>query len=320
MKRGVASRRAFLRASAACTMAVGLGVRAQYPRAPVPFSSGTELPRLKAPPLACDSHIHIMDKRFPASPHWKGQAVEDATVDAYRQLQKRIGTTRTVLVNPSTFGVDDRCMLDGLAKMGTSARAVAVIDLDVPVAELKRMAELGVVGVRVNFGTPQSWGITTAARLETTAKQIADLGWHTQLFAPADQIVELEPVLKRLPTPLVIDHLGKLPPAEGTKHAAYPVIRGLLDGGRTWIKLSGAYLNTRAGAPGYPDATEVARAYAKAAPERVVWGSDWPHRGEKEMPDDANLFDLLLEWAPDVRTRRLILVDNPQALYRFGTA
>jgi predicted TIM-barrel fold metal-dependent hydrolase len=205
--------------------------------------------------------------------------------------------------------------------MGASARGVSVIDTDnIADTELKRMAELGVVGVRVNFGTPQSWGTTTAARLEATAKRIADFGWHTQLFAPADTIVELEPVLKRLPTPLVIDHLGKLPPARILEHPAYPVIRGLLDGGKTWVKLSGAYLNTRVGPPKYPDATEMAKAYAKAAPERVVWGSDWPHRGEKEMPDDAQLIDLLLEWAPDDKARRLILVDNPQALYRFGTA
>jgi len=259
-----------------------------------------------------------MDTKFPASPHWKGQPVEDATVDAYRQLQKRVGTSRTVLVNPSTYGIDNRCMLDGLTKMGASARAVAVIDTDIADAELKRMAELGVTGVRVNFVTAQSWGATTPERLETTATRIAKFGWHTQIYATADQIVELQPLLKKLPTPLVIDHLSRLPPARGMDHPGYSVVRSLLDSGRTWVKLSGAYLNTRVGPPKYSDATEVARAYAKAAPERVVWGSDWPHRGEKEMPDDAALLDLLLEWAPSDRARQLILVDNPQALYQFG--
>jgi D-galactarolactone isomerase len=319
MTQSKSTRRQLLRAGVgfACAAVVARHVLAQ---SPVPFSRGTETPRFKAPPLACDSHIHIMDTRFPASPHWKGQPVEDATVEAYRQFQRRIGTTRAVLVNPSTYGIDNRCMLDALTKMSASAKGVAVIDTDIADAELKRMAELGVTGVRVNFVTAQSWGPTTVARLEATAKRIADLGWHTQIYATADQLVELEPVLKQLPTPVVIDHLGRLPPARGVEHPGYSVVRNLLDGGRTWVKLSGAYLNTRVGPPSYSDATEMARAYAKAAPERVVWGSDWPHRGEKEMPDDAALFDLLLEWAPSDRARQLILVDNPQALYRFGRA
>jgi len=320
MTQDLDGRRTFLRAGSACALAAAVGLRAPHAnaQAPVPFSSGTAAPRLKAPPKACDSHLHIIDTRFPASPHWKGQPVEDSNVEAYRKLQARIGTSRAVLVNPSTYGVDNGCMLDALEKMGASARAVAVVDVDsISDAELKRMAGLGVTGVRVNFVSPQSWGTTTTARLEATARRIADLGWHTQIYATADQIVELEQALKRLPTPLVIDHLGRVSPVRRLEDPGYPVIRALLDGGRTWMKLSGAYLNTKIGPPGYPDASEVARGYAKAAPERVVWGSDWPHRGEKEMPDDAGLLDLLLDWAPDERTRRLILVDNPQALYRF---
>ena len=102
------------------------------------------------------------------------------------------------------------------------------------------------------------------------------------------------------------------------RHPAHAVIRRLLDGGRTWMKLSGAYLNTAVGPPDYPDASRVARAFAAAAPERMVWGSDWPHRGEKHMPDDAALFDLLATWAPDEATRRRILVDNPATLYGFS--
>jgi len=323
MTQDLEGRRMFLRAGSACAFAAAAGLHAQHARAqvPVPFSSGTEAPRLKAPPRACDSHLHIIDTRFPASPHWKGQPVEDANVEAYRKLQARIGTSRAVLVNPSTYGVDNGCMLDALERIGASARAVAVVDVDdISDAELKRMAALGVTGVRVNFVSAQSWGTTTAARLESTARRISDLGWHTQIYATADQIVELEPALKRLPTPLVIDHLGRVSPMRGVEDPGYSVIRGLLDGGRTWMKLSGAYLNTKTGPPRYPDASEVARGYAKAAPERVVWGSDWPHRGEKEMPDDAGLFDLLLDWAPDERTRHLILVENPQALYRFASA
>jgi predicted TIM-barrel fold metal-dependent hydrolase len=123
-------------------------------------------------------------------------------------------------------------------------------------------------------------------------------------------------MLRRLPTPMVFDHLGKLGLA-GLDHPSYRVIREQLDAGRAWVKLSGAYLNTRIGPPAYPEATPVAQAFVKAAPERVVWGSDWPHPTPKIPPDDADLIDLLLEWAPDEALRQRILVTNPQALYGF---
>jgi predicted TIM-barrel fold metal-dependent hydrolase len=284
----------------------------------VPFSSGTAPPRSAIPANACDCHIHIISTKFPASAHWKGEPVVDSDVAAYRLFQKRIGTSRVVVVTPSTYGVDNRATLDGVAQFGRSARAVVVVDTDISNDELKKMAEGGAVGIRVNFGTPQSWGETTAERLATMARKVHPLGWHVQIYATGDKIAELEPVLARLPTPLVIDHLGRLPPAVGVKHRAYPVIRKLLDGGNTWIKLSGAYLNTASGPPAYADATKVAQEYARAAPDRVVWGSDWPHRGEKHMPDDGELIDLLATWAPNEEVRRKILVENPTKLYGFA--
>ena len=195
---------------------------------------------------------------------------------------------------------------------------MVVLDLDVSDAELKQLADRGAVGIRVNFVTPQSWGATTAERLEEMARKIAPLGWHVQIFATGDQIIGLSEVLARLPTPLVIDHLARLPPAEGIRHPAYATVRALLDKGHTWMKLSGAYLNTASGAPAYADASEVAKTFAQAAPERMVWGSDWPHRGQRQMPDDASLLDLLAVWVPGDAERRKILVDNPRRLYRFA--
>ena len=153
--------------------------------------------------------------------------------------------------------------------------------------------------------------------IEPLARRIADRGWHVQLNMEADQIAEHADMLKRLPAPIVFDHLGKLPPEQGIRHAAYGVIRGMLDQGKAWLKLSGAYLNTLVGPPAYPDATAMAQAYVTAAPERLVWGSDWPHPTPVKPPDDAILFDLLLSWAPDERVRQRILVDNPQKLYGF---
>ncbi|GAN50291.1 amidohydrolase family protein [Methylobacterium radiotolerans] len=314
------SRRTVLQGGAALALATAADLRDRPADAAdaTPFSSGTEAPAIAVPPNACDCHIHILSTRYPASPHWKGQPVLDSDVAAYRQVQARLGTSRVVVVTPSTYGTDNRPTLDGVAQFGPSARAVVVVDRDVTDAELRTMAGRGAVGIRVNFGTPQSWGPTTAERLETMARKVAPLGWHVQIYATGDTIVELEPVLSRLPTPLVIDHLARLPPDQGVSHPAYAAVRRLLDGGRTWMKLSGAYLNTASGPPAYADATAVAKSFAAAAPERVVWGSDWPHRGEKHLPDDARLLDLLAEWVPDDRARARVLVDNPAALYGFG--
>ena len=283
---------------------------------PVPFSAGTRAPKLAAPAGACDCHMHVFDPRFPASPHWTRKPPE-APLHAYRAFQRRIGTTRAVIVNPSTYGTDNRCTLDALAKIGATARGVAVVDTSVPEAELRRMAELGVRGIRVNFVSPQSWGVTTAGMLETLSTRVAALGWHVQVFMLGDQIVALADVLQRLPTPIVIDHLGRLPQPAGVEHRAFHVIRRLLDQGRAWLKLSGAYMDTKVGAPGYLDVGTVARALVKAAPERMVWGSDWPHTTAETTPDDALLFDLLADWAPDEATRHRILVRNPEHLYGF---
>ena len=283
---------------------------------PVPYSSGTRRPRLKAPAGACDCHMHIYDRRFAPSSHWR-QVPPDAPVATYRQLQERLGTSRTVVVQPSTYGIDNRCTLDALMQMGESARGVAVIEPEIADADLAYMQEMGVRGVRVNFVTPQSWGVTTAARLRSTANRIAPLGWHVQAFMTADQIVQTIDVLQSLPTVLVIDHLGRMPQPAGTAHAAYGAVCKLLERGRTLVKLSGAYMGTQVGAPSYSDNSTVARGYVKTAPDRVVWGSDWPHVTETEKPDDADLLDLLLDWAPDDATRRKILVDNPADLYGF---
>ena len=221
-------------------------------REAVPYSSGTRRPKLEAPPNACDCHMHIYDTRFAPSPHWK-QVPPIAPVETYRRLQQRIGTSRTVVVQPSTYGIDNRCTVDALRQMGESARGVAVIDTDIGDAGLEELDAAGVRGVRVNFVTPQPWGVTTAARLRTIANRVAPLGWHVQVFMTADQIVQLKDVLESLPTILVIDHLGRMPQPAGTAHAAFGAVCRLLGRGRTLVKLSGAYMGSPAGPPTYAD-------------------------------------------------------------------
>jgi D-galactarolactone isomerase len=309
-------RREFLKGTAgaaAVAAFAGLPARPGHAQA-VPFSSGTEPPKLKAPANACDCHMHIYDARFPIAPSATLKP-PDALPSDYKLLQKRIGTTRNVIVTPSTYGTDNSATLDGMAKLGPSARGVAVVDASVTDAELKRLHGLGMRGTRFNLVQA---GATTVEMLEPLSKRVHDLGWHIQINAKPELIVEIEALLLRLPSPLVFDHLAHVPRDVGVEHPAFKTMRKLIDQGRTWVKLSGAYQDTKVGAPTYADATPIAQAYAKAAPERMVWGSDWPHPTEKEKPDDAVLFDLLTQWVPDEATRNRILVQNPEALYGFG--
>lgn len=284
----------------------------------VPNSAGTTPPHLKAPLNSCDSHHHIYDARFPVSPHWRGGRPNGATVADYRLLQRKLGITRHVIVQPSTYGSDNRCLLDALQQFGAEARGIVVIDDDTSDEQLKAMDRLGVRGVRVNFLTPQSWGVTTVERLQATVARIAPLGWHVQLLMSGEQIAQHEAVLAALPIPVVIDHLGRIPQPEGVDHPGARAIMRLLQRGNTWIKLSEPYADTRLGPPAYADTSALARAYIEAAPERVLWGSDWPHPTEKIKPDDAQLFDLLADWVPDAAVREKILVGNPAALFGFG--
>jgi predicted TIM-barrel fold metal-dependent hydrolase len=296
-------------------MAVGEIGDAAKARHAVPWSSGTEAPKLKAPRNACDCHMHIYDSRFPAAPYATIRPA-DASIAAYRLLQKRIGATRTIVVQPSTYGTDNACTLNAIAEFGADARGVAVVDTSVTDAELERLNGLGIRGIRFNL--VQS-GATTLDMLEPLSKRVNDFGWHVQLHMLGDQIVEAAHLLQRLPSPLAFDHLARIPQPAGVDHPAFALVLKLLDKGRTWVKLSGAYMETRTGAPNYADVSTVARAYVKAAPERMVWSSDWPHPTEKAdaKPDDAILFDLLADWAPDEAIRNRILVDNPAALYGF---
>lgn len=277
------------------------------------WSAGTEAPNLKAPPDATDCHHHIYDARYPVDPT-STLRPGDAFVDDYRARQKRLGTSRSVIVQPSTYGTDNRCLVDALAAFGATARGVAVVRDTVADAELKRLDGLGVRGLRFNLAQA---GATTPEMIEPLATRIEPLGWHIQINAPAARILALLPILARVPVPVVFDHLAHIPEPDGVTHPLFAAMRARLDAGRTWIRLSGAYGDSWTGPPSDADASAVARAYVTAAPERLVWGSDWPHPTEQSKPDDAGLFDLLTNWAPHAAVRHRILVENPAALYRF---
>ena len=309
------TRRDLLKAvPAAAAAGLVIGRARPAPAQAVKYSAGTEAPKLKAPPNAADCHHHIYDAKYPVDPKSTLRPA-DALVEDYRALQKRIGTTRSVIVQPSTYGIDNRCTLDAMAALGPTTRAIAVVNDTVTDAELKRLDGLGVRGLRFNLAQA---GATTPEMLEPLSRRIEPMGWHVQINAPAARIIELMPIFERLPSPIVFDHMARVPQPDGVQAPVFAKVLSLIDKGRTWVKLSGAYGDSKVGPPTYADVSVVARAYVKHAPERLVWGSDWPHPTEKDKyPDDAILFDLLADWAPDEKVRNRILVDNPARLYNF---
>jgi len=314
MHRNIDRRRLMKTAGAMALAAAAGAVRSEQAFAQqVSWSSGTESPKLKAPANACDCHMHIYDAKYPTDPKATLKPA-DALVADYKLLQKRIGTSRNVVVTPSTYGTDNRVTLDAIAQIGPTARGVAVVDATVTDAELKRLNGLGIRGIRFNLVQA---GATTAEMIEPLSRRVNDLGWHIQIHMKGEQIAGIEDLLLRVPSPIVFDHLGRLAQPNALDNPGFKTISKLIDKGRTWVKLSGAYQDTKVGPPTYSDTVAVARAYIKAAPERMVWASDWPHPTEKDKPDDAVLFDLLTEWAPEEEMRTRILVQNPATLYGF---
>jgi len=284
----------------------------------VAHSLGANKPRCVVPPDACDSHMHIFDPRFSPSPHWK-RTPPRAEVSVYRALQERLGTSRAVVVTPSTYGIDNTCTLDALKQLGYSARGVAVVDSEVAQGDLDKLAANGVCGLRVNFVSPQSWGETRLDMLATLAGKVARLdGWHIQIFAHAGQLRAFAPVLLDLPVPVVVDHMGLMDPSGFAGDAEYAALCRLIDHGHTWVKLSGAYMRSTVGEPDYADTMQLGRSLVKYAPERLVWGSDWPHTTQPpNSVNDAHLLDLLYGWCGTDACFHSILVDNPAQLYGF---
>lgn len=284
---------------------------------PVPNSAGVNTPNLAIPSKACDCHLHIYDERF-------SQVVQAAvlpglaTVSEYRQLQRRLGTERAVIVTPRSYGTENDVTLDAIKQLGLDrARGVAVLRDDVSEATLQKLDAGGIRGVRFSLYTPDHAAVSFKM-VEPLAARLAALGWHLQLHWTADQIVEHEAMLKRLPTQIVFDHIARLPQPLGLNHPAVKIVEHLLEQGRIWLKLSGAYLDSQVGEAGdFLDIDAVARHWVNVAPQRLVWGSDWPHPTETRKPNDANMLDMLSRWTTERSVLEQILVSNPSELYGF---
>lgn len=276
----------------------------------------TTPPRVLAPPGACDCHFHIFGpyERFPLHAG-RGYDPPAASVEDYLAMAGAVGLQRMVVVQASVYGTDNRATLDAVQRFGVDrARAVAVIDDRFDDAALRQLDAAGVRGVRFNLVSGNS---TPEHQLDVLAQRIAPLGWHIQIYADGDRLAELAPRLTRLPVDVVIDHLGGVRTEHGTGHPHFHALLRLLDLGRAWVKLC-SYRASSKGAP-WDDAGDNVGTLAAAAPERCVWGTDWPHPGMDPVPDAGLLLDQLFTWVSDPDARQRILVDNPARLYGFPT-
>ena len=273
-------------------------------------------PRLRAPPGAWDSHIHVLDPRFPVV---AGAVYQPpvATAADYRALQRRLGLQKVLVIQSSTHGTDHACLLDAIGQLGPGARGVAMVDAAVTTAELGRLTDGGVRGARCLM-TPG--GVLSWEEVPALAGRIQEFGWHTNLQMRGHAFPERFETIRALPGAVVIDHLGLFSRPVPPDHPEVAVLLRLLDTGRVWVKLSAPYGGGRMGPPPFEAAWPLARALVRHAPERMLWGSDWPHTFMTEVyklppGDTAALLDLLLDWTDDELVRRRILVGNPEALF-----
>ena len=213
---------------------------------------------------------------------------QPGTLAHYREIQKRLGLTRTVIVQPSGYGTDNTCTLEAMGKLGDTARGVAIVDPAAPDSEIERLTRLGIRGIRYHM----RGGVLTWDTMPKMAARVAAFGWHVQLQCDSREIGEHEAMLSKLPCDLVIDHMGRFDAAVASEDRSWRALLKLLAGGSCWVKLSGPYYGSKSGPPLYEDKARIAKELIKAAPERMVWATNWPHPSfKKNFPDEGKLLD-----------------------------
>lgn len=276
-------------------------------------------PALQMPAGATDCHAHVFgpQSRYPLLPdtHF---VPHETPWSSYAAMLRSIGCERAVLVQPSVYGTDNSCIEHALeAADGVALRAVAVVAPDVADAELQRLHGLGFRGIRINLASA-----TKGLRLEDVSRladRIRDLGWHLQFFANFNDQPEISALLSQLAVPVVIDHFGRIRARDGVQSPGLKALMHLLEHPNCWVKISAPYFIS-ADFPRYEDIIPLAEKILKVAPDRVLWGTDWPHASAREkLQADADTVDLLSHWIPDDFVRHRVLVDNPQRLYGFET-
>jgi predicted TIM-barrel fold metal-dependent hydrolase len=298
-----------------------VAAKAAQPSVPVSFD---------VPAGACDCHVHIFGdpQKFPFV-STRSYTPESASIDELRALHRALHVDRVVVVHPSVYGTDNSCSLDAIRQLGPNARGVCVVDDKTTDAEIGEMNRAGMRGIRVNLETG---GTTDPAagrqRFERAAARAKAQNWHVQVYTRPSVIFGMKDALEASPVPVVFDHFGGAQGAAGVSQPGVDVLLGLLRSGKAYVKISGAYRGSSS-APAYADMAPLAKAFVAANPDRVLWGTDWPHpdtaaNGRKPtdifplLPiEDGTLMNQLAIWVPDAATRKKILVDNPARVYGF---
>ena len=319
------TRRQMLLAAAAASFAPRLALaKASQPATALSF---------EVPAGACDCHTHIHGdlREFPM---FAGRVYtpEPALPEEMAQLHQALRMQRVVIVTPSVYGSDNSATLWGMKARGNNARGIAVIDDKTPESELDAMARAGIRGIRINLATGSAAPDPAAARkrFRAAAERMKARGWHIQMYVTLPVISSIKDLVAASPVPVVFDHFGRAQAALGVAQPGFSDLVELLRSGKAYVKISGAYRVSHQG-PDFADAAPLARALIAANPERIVWGTDWPHPNSEPMPghgpmdvrpffsiDDGRLLNQLPFWAPDARVRKQILVDNPARLYGFS--
>ncbi|HEX6464740.1 MAG TPA: amidohydrolase family protein [Vicinamibacterales bacterium] len=289
-------------------------------------------PAFEVPAGACDCHTHVFGDpaRFP---FWSERTYTPppASPQDWESIHRALRIDRGVIVQPSVYGTDNRCMLDAVTRLGRRTRGVAVIADTTPVAELDALHRGGVRGIRLNLET---FGIADPAaasdRLRRALAQLARRPWHVQLFVRSSIVPTIESAMSQSPLPIVFDHFGGARAEAGVNDTGFQALVRLVRAGKAYVKVSAAYRASSSGAPDYADVRPFAHALIDANPERVLWGSDWPHPDSRRREgqdvsrispdlqvDDVAVLNQLAVWAPDASLRHTILVENPARLYGF---
>jgi 2-pyrone-4,6-dicarboxylate lactonase len=289
-------------------------VRTIPPPHPNPHS-----PRLFTPPVnATDAHCHIFGPadKFPFSDD-RTYTPPDSGINDFLVLQERLGLSRAVFVQASCHGTDNSAMVDAIIRGNGRFAGVAMVDESFSDADIQKLHDVGVRGTRFNFvahlgGAPEMdeyWRIV---------ERVARFGWHIVLHFDAKDLPSHVEMLDKMPVPYVIDHMARIDAKAGLEQEPFQQLLELMRDERAWVKISGAERQTADGTPPYDDVVPYAQALVAAAPDRILWGSDWPHPNVRATPDDGDLIDFVAQVAPDEATRQKILVTNPERLYDFG--
>jgi predicted TIM-barrel fold metal-dependent hydrolase len=277
-------------------------------------------PRLALPKGSVDTHVHVFEPGYAMSPA-RGYNPPDSTLADLRHLHATLGVERVVFTQPSVYGTDNSAILNGMAALNREtpdrARSIVALDMNVSEKELQILDHFGVRGIRLNLDNKGGMPIEMKQVPELAAK-IKPLKWHLEFLFPGKDLLELMPVFKALKVPMSIAHFAYQPAAAGVGAAGFKGLLELMKAGNCWMKISGANRVSKGDLPPYDDVKPMAHALIAAAPERIMWGTDWPHPNKYEVnPNDGDLVDAFGDWVTDETMRKKIMVDTPAAFYRF---